>query len=104
MQLAGHHGSVPMPVRMLVRNAMGQDVPDDHEQLARHRDNGLAVAQGGHKAFELGLPEGMVLDGAPGRFDQHGPQLATTLLGDGAGMGPVWCVWPEAWTLAPKPL
>ncbi len=71
---------------MPIRHLMGQDVPDDDQQLAGDGRNGFALAQGGNEALELGLAEGMVGDGTPGGFDQHGAPLATTLLGDGAGV------------------
>src|SRR5262249_87435 len=48
--------------------------------------NGLAFPEGWNQPFERGMPVGMVIDGAPGRLDQHGPQLATTLLGDRPGV------------------
>jgi hypothetical protein len=66
--LAGHHRPVGVPIRHLV----GQDMPDDDQQLAGNGDtgdNGFALAQGGNEALERRLAEGMVRDGAPGGFD-----------------------------------
>ena len=82
LQLAAHHGQVGMAVRDLV----GQDMPDDDQELARDRHHGLALAQGGDQACELSVPVGMVFHRAPGCFDEHRTELTATLLGDGSGM------------------
>lgn len=60
LQFAGDRRRIGTPIRLVVR----QDVPDDHQQLAGNRHNGFAFAQGRDQPCELGMPVGMVADGA----------------------------------------
>ena len=68
-----------------VGRLLGEDMPDDHQQLARQRDDGLVRRHAAAQPLELGAPVGAALDGAPHRFDQHRAQFLAALLGDMTG-------------------
>ena len=81
--LVGHQaGPRPEIVRLL-----GQQMPAQNGQLARHGNGGDLVAAPGADADEEGMQRPRRLGCRPGRFDQHGAGMAAADLADPAVVG-----------------
>ena len=72
----------PEVVRLL-----GQQVPAQHGELARHGHGGDLMAAPGADAHEEGVQRPRRLGRRPGRLDQHGAGVAAADLADAAVMG-----------------
>jgi putative transposase len=62
----------------------GQDMPDDHQELAGHGHNRFALANAPRQALEDLAPVGGVFHRHPGGFNQHRAQFPASFFGNGA--------------------
>lgn len=81
-ELAGH----PVRVSVAVGGALGEHLPDHHQQFAGDGDDSLGFARPSRQALELGVPVRVVVDGGPGGLHQGPAQVLAALLGDVAGL------------------
>jgi hypothetical protein len=82
-----HDHSRNLPADLLgdgfsVRDLLGQDVPDDDQQLAGDRYDRLRSADADGQTFKHLLPLGMAIDCSPGGFDHGRADVSPTLLGN----------------------
>ena len=67
---------------MVICGALGEDVPDDHEQLAGDGDDGDALGLVATETCERGFPIGVRVDSDPCGFDEDAAEIAASFFGD----------------------
>jgi hypothetical protein len=82
---AEQRASDALGVGIPVGAAVGQDMPDRDEQLARNRDDRFVAAKPRLQPRHFGLPVGMMAGGVVGRFHHDPAQVAATRFRNAAG-------------------